>query len=86
MTKSEKSDIVGRHGANAKDSGSTAVQIALMTKRMETLSEHLKKHKYDHSSRRGLLMIVGRRRSYLRYLQGNDPEAFKKLNSALGLG
>ena len=86
LTKSERSEIVGRYGASPKDSGSAAVQVALLTKRILSLSEHLKGHKYDHSSRRGLLKMVGQRRDFLRYLTRRDPKATEKLRAGLNLG
>lgn len=86
LTKNEKTQIVGRYASHPKDSGNTVVQVALLTKKIEILAEHLKKHRYDHSSRRGLLRMVGDRRSLMRYLLQCDPSAAQKLRSDLNLG
>ena len=68
MTKQEKADIVKKYGGNEKDSGKTEVQVALITKRLNDLTEHFNKHAKDHHSRRGLMMMVGKRRRLLDYL------------------
>jgi small subunit ribosomal protein S15 len=85
LTKEVKRDIVGRHGTHGSDTGSAQVQIALMTRRINELTEHLRTHKHDHHSRRGLLKIVGRRRRLLNYLQRNDLEGYRALIKELGL-
>jgi small subunit ribosomal protein S15 len=85
LTKEAKQDIVGQHGKHGSDTGSPQVQIALMTKRINELTEHLRTHKHDHHSRRGLLKIVGRRRRLLNYLQRNDLEGYRALIKELGL-
>jgi small subunit ribosomal protein S15 len=85
LSKDFKSEIVAEFGKDAKDTGSTEVQIALLTKRIEDLTDHFKLHKKDHASRRGLLKMVGSRRRLLRYLKGTDLEAYRSLIAKLGL-
>jgi len=85
MALTPKADIVAKHGANTTDTGSPEVQIALLTDRIQHLTEHLKVHAKDHHSRRGLLMLVGRRRRMLDYLRGIDVERYRKLIAELGL-
>ncbi|MHB1137308.1 MAG: 30S ribosomal protein S15 [Microthrixaceae bacterium] len=80
-----KADTVARFGKDANDTGSTEVQIALLTDRINHLTEHLKKHKKDHHSRRGLLMLVGKRRRFLDYLKANDIERYRTIIAELGL-
>jgi len=77
--------VVDEYGKNASDTGSPEVQVALLTERINHLTEHLKIHKKDHHSRRGLLMMVGKRRRLLRYLQENDVERYRSLIAKLGL-
>jgi small subunit ribosomal protein S15 len=72
LTKEAKREIVDKHGRSGSDTGSAPVQIALLTRRINELTEHLRTHKHDHHSRRGLLKLVGRRRRLLNYLQRND--------------
>ena len=81
----EKTQIVGEYKIHEKDTGSPEVQIALLTDRVNQLTEHLKVHKKDHHSRRGLLMLVGRRRRLLDYLRSNDVERYRALIAKLGL-
>ncbi len=85
LTAEQKSEVVAAFGKDAQDTGSTAVQVALLTKRIEELSEHLQTHKKDHHSRRGLLMMVGKRKRLLSYLERTDYEAYKDLIGRLGL-
>jgi small subunit ribosomal protein S15 len=85
LTKEAKQEIVDRFGENAKDTGSARVQIALLTTRIEELTEHMRTHKKDHHSRRGLLKLVGQRRRLLNYLQRNDLEGYRALIKELGL-
>ena len=85
MTAEEKQDIVQRFGKDATDTGTTQVQVALLTHRINHLTEHLRTHKHDHHSRRGLLMLVGRRRRFLNYLQKKDLEGYRSLIRELGL-
>ncbi len=77
--------VVDEYGTHATDTGSTEVQVALLTERINHLTEHLKVHKKDHHSRRGLLMMVGKRRRLLRYLQEQDVERYRALIAKTGL-
>ena len=85
LTTEVKREIVDKHGRSTTDTGSPQVQIALLTRRINELTGHLQSHKKDHHSRRGLLMLVGRRRRLLKYLQKNDLEGYRTLISELGL-
>jgi small subunit ribosomal protein S15 len=85
LTKEAKREIVDQHGRDGNDTGSAPVQIALLTRRINELTEHLRTHKHDHHSRRGLLKLVGRRRRLLNYLQRNDLEGYRALIKELGL-
>ena len=85
LTQERKSEIVAQFGVNAQDTGNSRVQIALLTERINELTEHLREHKKDHHSRRGLLMLVGQRRRLLNYLQKNDLEGYRELIRELGL-
>ena len=85
LTKEAKQEIVSKFGSNEKDSGSTEVQIALLTKRILELTEHFKVHKKDHNSRRGLLKLVGSRRKLLKYIKRVDLEKYRTLIKELGL-
>jgi small subunit ribosomal protein S15 len=85
LTKEDKIELVGKFGKNEADTGSTEVQVALLTFRINELTEHLRMHKKDHHSRRGLLSMVGRRRRLLAYLQRSDIESYRKLIAELGL-
>jgi small subunit ribosomal protein S15 len=76
---------ITEHRLHETDTGSTEVQVALLTERINHLTEHLKVHKKDHHSRRGLLMLVGRRRRLLDYLKSNDVERYRTLIAKLGL-
>jgi small subunit ribosomal protein S15 len=78
-------EIVSQFGANENDTGNTRVQIALLTQRINDLTGHLRSNKKDHHSRRGLLMLVGRRRRLLNYLQKKDLEGYRALIKELGL-
>jgi small subunit ribosomal protein S15 len=84
-TKETKLEIVRQHGSTDADTGSTNVQVALLTRRINDLTEHLRAHPKDHYSRRGLLKLVGRRRRFLNYLQRNDLEGYRALIKELGL-
>lgn len=81
----DKAETVAKYGKTATDTGSAEVQIALLTDRINHLTEHLKHHKKDHHSRRGLLMLVGKRRRFLDYLADNDVERYRSLIAELGL-
>ena len=85
LTKEAKLEIVRQHGASESDTGSTEVQVALLTRRINDLAEHLRGHPKDHYSRRGLLKLVGRRRRFLNYLQKHDLEGYRALIKELGL-
>ena len=85
LTAEDKAELVGKFGKGPEDTGATEVQIALLTRRINDLTEHLRTHKHDHHSRRGLLMLVGRRRRFLNYLQKKDLEGYRKLVRDLGL-
>jgi small subunit ribosomal protein S15 len=85
MTPEQKREIVERFGKDGADTGATEVQVALLTQRINHLTEHLREHKHDHHSRRGLLMLVGRRRRFLDYLQKKDLEGYRALIRELGL-
>ena len=85
LTKEAKQDLITKHGKNDKDTGSTEVQVAMLTRRIEELTEHLRTHPKDHYSRRGLLKLVGRRRRFLDYLQRKDLEGYRALIKEHGL-
>jgi len=85
LTQEAKAEIVARWGATPQDTGDTRVQIALLTARINELTEHLRTHRKDHHSRRGLLMLVGKRRRLLNYLQRHDLEGYRELIRELGL-
>ena len=80
-----KAETIATHRTHESDTGSPEVQIALLTERITHLTEHLKTHKKDHHSRRGLLMLVGKRRRFLDYLADNDVERYRSLIAELGL-
>lgn len=85
LTTDRKLEIIRRYGDNEQDTGNVRVQIALLTERINGLTEHLRSHKKDHHSRRGLLMLVGQRRRMLRYFEANDLDGYRKLIGDLGL-
>jgi small subunit ribosomal protein S15 len=85
MTADDKRSIVEKFGADANDTGSTRVQVALLTERINELSEHLKRNMKDHHGRRGLLVMVGKRKRLLGYLEREDYEGYKALIAELGL-
>ncbi|HYY63075.1 MAG TPA: 30S ribosomal protein S15 [Gaiellaceae bacterium] len=85
LTKEAKQEIIGQHGRSDGDTGSPQVQVALLTRRINQLTEHLRAHPKDHYSRRGLLKLVGRRRRLLQYLQKRDLEGYRALIQELGL-
>ena len=85
LTTEVKREIVSTHGRSATDTGSSEVQIALLTRRINDLTAHLQTHGKDHHSRRGLLKLVGQRRRLLNYLQKNDLEGYRGLIKELGL-
>lgn len=85
MNATQKTEIVSNYRVHDKDTGSPEVQIALLTKRINELTEHLKSHKKDFSSRRGLLKMVGNRNSLLKYLMREDRERYQQIITKLGL-
>ena len=85
LTQERKREIIEQFGENPADTGNTRVQIALLTARINELTDHLREHGKDHHSRRGLLMLVGRRRRLLNYLQRTDLEGYRSLVRELGL-
>ena len=85
LSKSPKSDIISKHRLHESDSGSPEVQIALLTERINYLTDHFKVHKKDHHSRRGLLKLVGRRRRLLDYLKANKVDRYRAILKELGL-
>jgi small subunit ribosomal protein S15 len=85
LDKQDKQEIINKFATKAGDTGSPAVQIALLTGRIEYLTQHLQQHKKDHHSRRGLLKLVGQRRRLLNYLRNNDIDRYRTLLGELGL-
>ena len=85
LTKEAKQEIFEKHGHHGTDTGSTEVQVALLTTRINELTEHMRTHPKDHHSRRGLLKLVGQRRRLLDYLQKRDLEGYRQLIKDLGL-
>ncbi|MBE9472462.1 MAG: 30S ribosomal protein S15 [Anaerolineae bacterium] len=85
LSKNEKETIIQEYARAPNDTGSPEVQIALLTTRIHQLTEHLKTHKHDEHSRRGLLKMVGQRRRHLTYLSCKDPERYKEIIQRLGL-
>ncbi len=85
LTKEERQDVVSEYGVKENDTGSPEVQVALFTRRINKLTSHLQKNPQDHSSRRGLLKLVGRRRRLLNYLVREDVDRYRKLITDLGL-
>ena len=85
MTKERKQEIISTYRRDEKDTGSSEVQIALLTERINELTEHLKVHTHDNHSRRGLLKMVGKRRNLLNYLAKTDVERYRSIVEKLGL-
>ena len=85
LTKDKKAELVDKYGRAGGDTGSAEVQVALLTARINELTEHLRTHSKDHHSRRGLLKMVGKRRRILRYLESSDLERYRSLVAELGL-
>ena len=85
LTSEQKKEILAEYGLHETDTGSAEAQVAMLTKRISDLTEHLKQHKHDHHTRRGLMGLVGRRRRLLRYLQTVDIERYRTLIERLGL-
>ena len=85
LTQERKQELVDRFGDGPADTGRTEVQVAMLTERINELTDHLRTHRKDHHSRRGLLMLVGRRRRFLNYLRHEDLERYRTLIRELGL-
>ncbi len=85
LTKEQKAAIIAEYGKTPNDSGSAEVQVALLTQRIKELTEHLKVHKKDHHTRRGLLMLIGQRRRLLVYIKKRDVEEYRALIAKLGI-
>jgi len=85
LDQAKKAEIIAKYGRDENDTGSTEVQVALLTERIKYLTEHLKTNKKDHSSRLGLLKLVGQRRRLMRYLKKVDIERWHKIKDALGI-
>ena len=85
MDKARKEELIKKYGRHEGDTGSAEVQIALLTERINSLTDHLRTHKKDHHSRRGLLMMVGQRRGLLNYLTKQDIERYRAIIKELGL-
>jgi len=85
LTQERKQELITQFGETPTDTGKTEVQVALLTERINLLTDHLRTHGKDHHSRRGLLMMVGRRRRFLNYLQSSDLERYRTLIRELGL-
>ena len=85
VTKERKAELIKTYGKDEKDSGSAAVQVALLTERIRELTEHMKSHKKDFHTRRGLLMLVGQRRRLLGYIKNNDINDYRELIAKLGI-
>lgn len=85
MAATPKADTIAKHRKHASDTGSPEVQIALLSERINHLTEHLKTHPKDHHSRRGLLMLVGRRRRLLDYVKAGNVERYRQIVAELGL-
>ncbi len=85
LTKEDKTTLIADHRRGERDTGSPEVQIAILSKRIDGLTEHLKSHESDHHSRRGLLQMVGQRRRLLEYLRREDVERYRALIQKLGL-
>jgi small subunit ribosomal protein S15 len=85
LTQERKAELAKQFGTNEQDTGNTRVQVALLTERINQLTEHLRAHQKDHHSRRGLLMLVGQRRRLLNYMQRSNLEGYRELIKELGL-
>lgn len=85
LTTEEKTELVDKYGQHEGDTGSAEVQIAIFDRRIRQLQDHLREHKHDESSRRGLLKLVGKRRRLLAYLRKKDPERYRAILAELGL-
>lgn len=85
LSKDEKTELIGEYHRHDSDTGSPEVQVAILTRRIQQLTEHLKEHKHDESCRHGLINMVGQRRRHLAYLKGRNSEAYVSLTDRLGI-
>ncbi|MFT0761711.1 30S ribosomal protein S15 [Scrofimicrobium sp. R131] len=85
LSKEQKDQIIAEYATHEGDTGSPEVQVALLSARINELTEHFKTHKHDHHSRRGLLLLVGRRRNLMKYLESIDVDRYRSLRDRLGL-
>ena len=85
LTKTEKAELAAAHQSHPTDTGGTEVQVALLTQRIRQMTDHLREHRKDHHSQRGLMKMVGQRRGLLRYLNRKQPARYKALIASLGL-
>ena len=85
VTKDRKAELIKQYGKDEKDSGSAQVQVALLTERIRQLTDHMKSHQKDFHPRRGLLLLVGKRRRLLSYIKANDIEEYRTLIASLGI-
>ncbi len=85
ITKERTAELVKQFGKSEKDSGSTAVQVAILTDRIKNLTGHFSDHKLDHHSKRGLMKLIGKRRSLLRYLNRKNPDSYQTIIKELGI-
>lgn len=85
LTKEQKTELIDKYGRSGTDTGSAEVQVAMITERINELTEHLRTHKKDHHSRRGLLKLVGKRRRLLKYLERSDLDRYRSLVAELGI-
>ena len=85
ISKERTAELIKEFGKNEKDSGSAEVQVAILSERIRNLTEHLKVHKKDNHTRRGLMMLIGKRRGLLKYIKSNDIEAYRVLIKKLGI-
>lgn len=85
ITQEERQELIEKYGKHSEDTGSAQVQVAILTRRINNLTEHLRDHPSDHHSRRGLLKMVGKRKSFLEYLERKNAEMYKKLKDELDI-
>ena len=85
VSKERKAELIKEYGKNENDSGSAAVQVAILTERINDLTEHMQSHPKDHHTRRGLLQLVGKRRRLLTYIKNNDVDYYRELITKLGI-
>ena len=85
ISKETKAQLIAEYGKNAQDSGSAAVQVAILSERIRNLTEHLKSHKKDNHTRRGLMMLIGKRRGLLKHIKDQDIDAYRALIKKLGI-